>query len=64
MHAVVDYPQEPKKTDRLSTVRRANEILVLDHGRVVERGSYDRLMAAEGPFRRLAADLTGTVPGH
>ncbi|MDX6377940.1 MAG: ATP-binding cassette, subfamily multidrug efflux pump [Gaiellaceae bacterium] len=49
---------------RLSTVRRADEILVLDHGRVVERGSYDRLMAAEGPFRRLAAELTGTVPGQ
>jgi ABC-type multidrug transport system fused ATPase/permease subunit len=48
---------------RLSTVRRADEILVLDHGRVVERGTYDRLMAAEGPFRRLAAELTGTVPG-
>jgi ABC-type multidrug transport system fused ATPase/permease subunit len=49
---------------RLSTVRRANEILVLDHGRVVERGTYDRLMATEGPFRRLAAELTGTVPGQ
>ena len=48
---------------RLSTVRRADEILVLDHGRVVERGTYDRLMATEGPFRRLAAELTGTVPG-
>jgi ABC-type multidrug transport system fused ATPase/permease subunit len=49
---------------RLSTVRRADEILVLDHGRVVERGTYDRLMAREGPFRRLAAELTGTVPGQ
>jgi ABC-type multidrug transport system fused ATPase/permease subunit len=49
---------------RLSTVRRADEILVLDHGRVVERGTYDRLMATEGPFRRLAAELTGTVPGQ
>ena len=46
---------------RLSTVRRADEILVLDHGRVVERGTYDHLMATEGPFRRLAAELTGTV---
>jgi ABC-type multidrug transport system fused ATPase/permease subunit len=49
---------------RLSTVRRADEILVLDHGRVVERGTYDRLLATEGPFRRLAAELTGTVPGQ
>jgi ATP-binding cassette, subfamily B, bacterial len=29
---------------RLSTVRRANQILVLDRGRIVERGSHDELM--------------------
>jgi ABC-type multidrug transport system fused ATPase/permease subunit len=31
---------------RLSTVRRADQILVLDHGRIVERGRHDQLMRA------------------
>lgn len=39
---------------RLATVRHADEILVLDHGRIVERGSHDALMAAGGVYRRLA----------
>jgi subfamily B ATP-binding cassette protein MsbA len=40
---------------RLSTVRRAHRILVLDAGRVVEAGTYDELVAREGLFARLAA---------
>jgi ATP-binding cassette subfamily B protein len=44
---------------RLSTVRRADEILVVEHGRIVQRGSERELLAADGPFRRLAHDLTG-----
>ena len=39
---------------RLATVRHADEILVLDHGRIVERGSHDALMAARGVYHRLA----------
>jgi ABC-type multidrug transport system fused ATPase/permease subunit len=39
---------------RLATVRRADQILVLEHGRVVQRGSERELMAQPGPFRRLA----------
>lgn len=38
---------------RLSTIRDANEILVLDQGRVVERGSHDELVAAEGVYARM-----------
>jgi ATP-binding cassette subfamily C protein CydCD len=30
-----------------------DEIVVLDHGRAVQRGSYEELAAADGPFRRL-----------
>ena len=46
---------------RLATVRRADEILVLEHGRVVQRGSEAELMAVEGPFRRLAHTLVEDV---
>ena len=44
---------------RLSTVRRADEIVVIEHGRVVQRGTERELLAEDGPFRRLAYDLTG-----
>lgn len=39
---------------RLSTVERADRIFVLERGRVVESGGYPELIAADGPFRRLA----------
>ena len=42
---------------RLSTVRRAEEILVVEHGRVVQQGTYDELLAEPGVFRRLAHRL-------
>ncbi len=38
---------------RLSTVRDADRILVLERGRIVERGTYDELMQLRGAFRRL-----------
>jgi ABC-type multidrug transport system fused ATPase/permease subunit len=44
---------------RLATGRRADEILVLEHGRITQRGRFDDLLAAEGPFRELAAQLHG-----
>ena len=46
---------------RLTTVRRADEILVLERGRITQRGSYDELMEADGPFRRLATTLHGAA---
>ena len=38
---------------RLSTIRSADQILVIEEGRVVERGSHQELMAAEGRYREL-----------
>ncbi len=38
---------------RLSTVRRAHQILVIDHGRIVERGTHERLLAAKGRYADL-----------
>ena len=46
---------------RLTTVRRADEILVMERGRITQRGAYDELMGAEGPFRRLATTLQGAA---
>lgn len=40
---------------RLSTVRNADEIVVIDAGRVVERGSHDALLAADGAYAALCA---------
>lgn len=58
---------------RLSTVAGADQILVLDHGRLVERGRHDELVAAAGTYARLWADFVaaestgfggGGEPGH
>ncbi|MGD2124157.1 MAG: ABC transporter ATP-binding protein [Gemmatimonadota bacterium] len=38
---------------RLSTVQRADQILVLDQGRIVERGTHQQLLAEEGLYHRL-----------
>jgi ABC-type multidrug transport system fused ATPase/permease subunit len=38
---------------RLSTVRHADEIVVIDGGQVVERGRHDDLLQREGPYRKL-----------
>ena len=44
---------------RLATVRRADAILVVEHGRIVQRGTEAELLGEDGPFRRLARSLQG-----
>ena len=45
---------------RLSTVRAADAIAVVEHGRVVEQGTHDELLARGGRY----ADLSHASPLH
>ena len=48
---------------RLSTVRRADQILVLDGGRIVERGDHETLFRAGGLYRHLH-EIQAAAPGE
>ncbi len=49
---------------RLSTVRHADQILVLDKGEIVERGTHDTLVAKGGLYARLAEKQFDTAPAE
>ncbi|UQI48902.1 thiol reductant ABC exporter subunit CydD [Streptomyces sp. HU2014] len=55
-------------THRLAGLEAVDEVIVLDRGRAVQRGTYGELVAADGPFRRMlereeATDALGAVEG-
>src|SRR2546428_1739534 len=45
---------------RLSTIRKADQILVMRHGQIIERGTHEELLAADGLYSRLAR-IQGTT---
>jgi glucan exporter ATP-binding protein len=49
---------------RLATIRKADKILVLDHGTVVEAGSFDELFAQGGRFTQLVKEQFSDASGH
>ena len=46
---------------RLSTIRNADEIIVLDNGKIVEKGTHDNLLNHNGVYAKLWSVQTGSL---
>ncbi len=70
VQAAVDAAMRGRTTfviaHRLATIRNADRILVFAQGRIIERGSFDELIARNGAFAALARAqfMIGTDPAH
>jgi ABC-type multidrug transport system fused ATPase/permease subunit len=49
---------------RLSTVRRADLILLLEDGRIIERGTDETLMAARGMYHKMVVRQMASESGN
>ncbi|MGL6258942.1 ABC transporter ATP-binding protein [Vibrio sp. WXL210] len=46
---------------RLSTIRHSDTILVLEHGQIIERGSHEQLISAQGLYANLLSDTLSST---
>jgi ATP-binding cassette subfamily B protein len=61
IHTIAQHRTTVIIAHRLSTVRHADRILVLEHGRVIEEGTHEALLDLNGVYARLWAVQTGAL---